>query len=248
MIDEITSYKLMDDRLVVFSSEQREAIARMLIRFQEFYESPFGEIQGHHFTLKQYKKLYKTHSEKDHFSYYTDWYGFNIPGYAILNWVKVFEERGDISDVEQYVLDHVDHFIKTNDSNFYIVGFYHEGDFEPLYNDIAVHELCHALFHLNSRYRRTCQSLLNTLPKPKLETLLSKVCDKGYAEEVSTDEANAYLATSDCNYIIDNFGYEYVEFLPRFAENFMYHLKQLDNRYEKLSIEDVLSGKYSVRV
>lgn len=53
-------------------------LAKMFMRFQEFYESP--KFHGKIFTRKEYLQWYK---ETKGTKYEDDWAGFNIPGWVI---------------------------------------------------------------------------------------------------------------------------------------------------------------------
>ena len=64
-----------------------------MIRLQEFYESPYKNIRGKHFTLEQYMDAYAKH--KGNFTYCSDWNGFNIPSIVIQDFFIIFHPIRD---------------------------------------------------------------------------------------------------------------------------------------------------------
>lgn len=163
-------------------------LCQMFIRPQEFYESPYPEIRGHHFTLDQFKARYAA----DHggvFTYFDDWHGFNIPGHVMIEFFSVFSH--DLTPQEN-ALD----FFTRGLNPFYLIGS-HEGDEEE---DALEHELAHATYYLNDWYRANAIKLVEnfrtTMPADSaaLEAYLKA---KGYGDTTLTDELNAYMATTN---------------------------------------------------
>ena len=62
----------------------------LFCRYQEFYESPYPQIRGKFFTLEQYMKLYIDTNKKPHFTYPSDWTGYNIPSKVLLEAKNTF--------------------------------------------------------------------------------------------------------------------------------------------------------------
>jgi hypothetical protein len=158
-------------------------LTHAFIRMQEYYESPYPEIRGRYFTLRQFKKLYV----KDHgapFSYYTDWHGFNIPGEVLVKFKASF--AGSLNLCEQDILKEPD--------MAYLIGIHREDEY--------THELAHALYHTDKVYRRWMQSAMIELvrDRPKEMALFKQwLLREGYADDprILLDEFQAYFATND---------------------------------------------------
>lgn len=167
-------------------------LAMVFCRSQEYYESPYPEIRGKFFSMMDFIKIYS----KDNgnvFTYATDWLGFNICGKII---DKVYGTTIPI-DYSCYdlVMDEIHKYIrnKISSTNYYLIG---TGE-EDSDGTILEHELAHAIFGLNSKYRKSVkQEVSNILPSAfhKIKNILNSL---GYTKKVFIDEVNAYLSTSD---------------------------------------------------
>lgn len=149
-------------------------LAKMFMRFQEFYESPM--FRGKIFTRKEYLQWYKdTRGTK----YEEDWAGFNIPGWV----VNVFRHGcfDPLSKSEQDLIN------LCPDGLFYVIGT------EENNINAIKHEIAHAMFYLNDDYRTQATKIIDNLPelaKHKLEHFLSNV---GYHKKHFLDEMQAYV-------------------------------------------------------
>ena len=177
-------------RVYHVNMKDQETLARCFCRFQEHFESP--KFRGKVFTLGEFREWYKeSQGEDGQFSYYQDWNGFNIPSY-------VFDafKRGlfdPLTEDEQYLLN----LFKDKDYEFYVIGTHSGDDKESLR-----HEMCHALYYLNSEYKKEVQEYLVNFDLRKLNKWLLEM---GYCEEVLLDECHAYLA-SDSTYLKKDHG------------------------------------------
>ncbi len=165
---------------VDFSSQ--EELCKTFIRFQEYYESP--EFKDKIFTLGQYKQWYS--EQYGAFTYYEDWNGFNIPGWVFLPFVQGLFDP--LTKQEQLLLDKVQYH--SLDS-LYVIGTHSGGD-----DGTLIHELRHAKFSLNSKYK---ESVLREIDLNKNHTvhLEDWIINKGYNIGVLKDEVNAYLSDLD---------------------------------------------------
>ncbi len=161
-----------------------------MIRIQEFYESPYKNIRGKHFSLETYMDLYA--KENGNFTYFSDWKGFNIPGHIIQNFFDLF---GDLSRKEEKFLETVSPFIKSN-TRFYVIATCKE--FEK---NVIPHELAHAMYYLNSDYKTEVDGTLKKLSPDFYMYIYVCVSNMGYGKNVIPDEINAYLSTSTDLYL-----------------------------------------------
>jgi len=165
------------------------------MRVQEFYESPFKEIRGHFFTHEQYMDIHahssaRSGTEEIKFSYLEDWAGFNVPGNAFNRWVKLFSKH-ELWDKERELITLVQDKLKKRTNKFYIIGTYSEGEAR-----VIDHELSHAWFYLDSKYKRTMLKLIRSLPKAATNQLKQYLQKDGYDLIVAEDEIIAYLSTN----------------------------------------------------
>ena len=170
--------------VVHIRADNQQELCRMFVRPQEFYESPYPEIRGHHFTLAQFEPRYAA----DHggvFDY--DWHGFNIPGNVLLEFFSIFSH--DLSPGENFI-----EFSTRGMDPFYLIGS-HDGDDAE---DALDHELVHATYYLNSWYKANADRVVaNFRRTPDCIALEGHLKSWGYGNTTLTDELNAYMATTD---------------------------------------------------
>jgi hypothetical protein len=180
------------------------------LRLQEFYESPFKEIKGHVFTLETYMDRYA--KDKGNFTYTSDWGGFNVPGHIVQKFFKDYRDASEPFLNKEYYLHEILEDQIYGDKKFYVIGHYEKDNLpdwtkEEDFHSTLAHELAHGLFYLNPKYKKTCLSLIEALP----EKIKSKMSDKllntgGYCKAVLKDEFQAYLSTSDADFLKSIFG------------------------------------------
>ena len=176
-------------------------LAMHFVRFQEYYESP--KFHRQIFTLVDYMEWYASTQGKGAFAYPTDWSGFNVP-----SWVLKQVRKADIPDLNKYdqrmftLIDWVEE--KEFPENYYFIGTSAEGykgDKNKGSFDVLDHEIAHALYTVNSDYRKDVGDLLNVWnhePGHKGEEYDSAVeilREMGYHETTIDDEIHAYCAT-----------------------------------------------------
>ena len=171
-------------------------LAMLFARCEEYYESPYPEINGKPFQFVELmhryvhdttdqKPMYNRHGEKvgKLFVYPWLWTGFNLPG-------KVIEEcLATVPDWNFYdeTMKDIVTKIRQKTNTFYLIGV-KSGD-----NETFEHELAHVLFATNPIYRRTMERMVNRLP---VRDLIFRVLRKEkYGEDHMVDETQAYLAT-----------------------------------------------------
>ncbi len=191
-------FKTIGDHIVHIIMSDKNRLASAMIRFQEYYESPFPEIKGQIFTLGYIKSLGSRDSRGIN-SYCgnelvsSDWSGYNFPGSALDPFIKglfnpLTVEESVIVDTLRYRTD-----------NFYVIATY--GDNDPA--DALEHEIRHAMFGISEKYRN---SVLKQLEKYQKELIPLRKClsSWGYADDVLNDECHAYMSC-DHDYFFENF-------------------------------------------
>jgi len=159
-------------------------LAMLFCRAQEFYESPYKEIRGKHFTLLQFMEIYSKRCGRSSFTYAEDWAGFNVPGKAI---EELFSEP--IIDFNHYDKTIYEIHKKIGISDYYLIGSV------PKDKKTIEHETAHAFYTIDKSYKKTALKLVNNLPKTlslKIEKHLKAI---GYSDKTMKDELHAYILT-----------------------------------------------------
>ena len=173
------------------------------MRVQEFYESPYGQIRGQYFTHEQYMDICaygnkRSAADEIVFSYLEDWNGFNVPGDVFDDWSSLFENHY-LWDKEKKLIERV--YDKASTPEFYVIGTSdegHKGDYD--------HELSHAWYYLDPKYKDRMEKLVKELSKRVTEQITNQLMDDGYRDDVIIDETIAYLTTNSMVEIEELFG------------------------------------------
>jgi hypothetical protein len=172
---------------VWISADSQEELGRTFIRFQEYYESPNPDFRGKIFTLGMVRQWYSVQYGAD--TYHHDWTGFNFPSRILLPFKQGLFDPLTSEEIELLNL------FKYRHDNFYIMGAQN--------NATLRHELSHALYDSNEKYRNEIDSYIKK-NKRGLAKTRKYILDKGYAEEVINDELQAYITDNDDQTIITN--------------------------------------------
>lgn len=191
-------FKMIGANIVHMIMPDRNQLASAVIRFQEYYESPFPEIKGQIFTLGYIKSL-GSRSNRGINTYCgnelieSDWSGYNFPGSVLDPFIKGLFDP--LTPEEAVIVD----TLRYRTDNFYVIATY--GDTDP--GDTLEHEIRHAMFGVSNGYKREVQK---ELIKYKKELINLKRClsSWGYADEVLDDECHAYMS-ADHDYFFENF-------------------------------------------
>jgi hypothetical protein len=168
-------------------ADSQEELGLTFMRFQEHYESANPEFRDKIFTLGQLKRWYsETYGANN---YHTTWVGFNFPSKVLIPFREGLFDPLTIE--EQRLLD----LFKYRNDNFYIIGAQN--------NSTLRHELSHALYASNAKYRDEINTFLNK-NKSKLKQTSKYILNKGYCQEVLYDEIQAYITDNDDNELINN--------------------------------------------
>lgn len=147
------------------------------MRLQEHFESP--KFRGKTFGNDEFRAWYRTTRDHKEFSYYTDWSGFNIPGYVLTLFLN---GRFDpLQPGEQAVVE----TFRSMRGSLYIIGTLENDTISTLR-----HELAHALYHTNPYYRNAVDTLLEGVNCTPIHRMLKAL---GYHRAQWRDEAHAYL-------------------------------------------------------
>lgn len=188
------------DNIYLAKFESQYDLAMSFVRIQEFYESPSTKFRGKYFSLESFIDYWAENFGYGVFDYPARWKGFNVPGKTIEKFWTVFEyEEREFREKEAELLMALDKKLHNDGvelQDVYLIGgSIDNGD--ASFEDVVAHEVAHALYGLNSQYRRKCNKLLreiNTVLYSEYEDILMVM---GYAKKMVKDELQAYLATNE---------------------------------------------------
>ena len=186
---EILSLSKLQDRIYLVSCNSRYDLTMAFLRYQEYYESPNPRFWRKPFTITEYMAWYSKDRDKPYFSYTEDWGGFNMP-------TKMIQEVWDkgISDPNHYdyLMRGILGMILDNGAeDAYLIGTPEKNKEQYL-----KHEIAHALFYTNKKYRDTMETMISKLPEKVYSEVKATLIRKGYTDIVIADEIQAY---SSCN-------------------------------------------------
>jgi len=179
------------------------------VRIQEFYESP--EFKRRYFTLEEFIDWWSLNVSMTYgsFDYPSRWCGFNIPGKIIYDWLFECDEnilrdreldliRGLAKSlhIKTGSVDQGQGFyeIFQNKMNkIYLIGC-HKKNTIGQRSKVIDHEMAHAMYALNAKYKERCDNLLKKMGKNTAEDIDSLI-KKGYDKSVIDDELQAYYST-----------------------------------------------------
>ena len=172
-----TTLTMQKPPIYIIESKDRQYLADMFMRFQEYYESP--EFKGRVFSIEEFAHWYS--GKYGSFSYSRDWYGFNIPS-------KVLEpfRQGEFNPLtvqEKKLLN----LCKNATGDFYVVGVTPKAEY---FIETLKHEFVHGAFHVNPEYRAEVTSCVKDHKIKEIDHGLGKM---GYHTDVFADETNAYV-------------------------------------------------------
>lgn len=193
--------KIIFPNIYVLSFDTQYDLCMSFVRMQEFYESASSKFRGKYFQLEDYIDYWSQEFGNGSFDYPSKWTGFNLSGTMIDRWTDVFDNKHmNLRIREEEVLNAISTLRdlekrsnKLFNEKYYVIGVY--GKIENA-TDVIEHELAHALYYLDSSYRRSVCKLIKGLNKKiytKAEKFLLKM---GYCKGVIKDEIQAYFSTS----------------------------------------------------
>jgi hypothetical protein len=171
-----------------FEFKTQHDLCMTFVRLQEFYESPNKRFRGQYFTLDEYIDWYCVTYNKS-FDYMTRWLGFNVPGNIVLKFYNIFYDEFRDKEEELFaVFDtlEIENFDKPD--KFYFIGTFEKSKDKS----VLAHELRHARFYLNKKYRA---AITKAVKQYKLKGLYRELTRLGYTRYVHVDEIQAYVLT-----------------------------------------------------
>ena len=211
------SVKRLRPNVYLCTVEDMYDLCMTFCRVQEFYESPFKEIRGHKFSFFEYMKLYS--KRNGCFTYTQDWGGFNVPGPIV---DKLFKLGIDDMNVYDTIIKSIhDNIIKKQgNSHYYLIG-------SNTNKRTIEHELCHAFYFLDGKYKEDINAILKKLIKSGYKKMIGSLIDIGYCKDVLPDELQAYLITDSA--LID----ETIKYTKKELENKALIVCELKQYYKK---------------
>jgi hypothetical protein len=202
------------------------------MRLQEYYESPYMEIRGKFFKHEQYMDVYA--KRNDNFTYFEDWSGFNVPGFAVADFWKLFHY--DFWEKERELFDAINQNIPSflnKQNRYYIIGTYSNEDID--------HELAHAYWYLHLKYKNRMKSLISSVlnrtikgtDETRFDILFNELMSGGYDLLFVDDEIQSYLATSTRNELIDLLGKDIINKI-KIPTCFKKYFKEFDEEQKGL--------------
>ena len=167
-------------------ADSQDELGLTFMRFQEHYESANPEFRNKIFTVGQIRNWYsETYGSN---CYHIHWVGFNFPSRVLIPFKEGLFDP--LTNEEKNLLDK----LQYRKDNFYIIGSQD--------NSILRHELSHALYSSNLKYKKEIDSFI-LKNKRKLKEPFDYILSKGYCEDVLNDELQAYITDNDDNELIN---------------------------------------------
>ena len=149
------------------------------------------------FELEDFARDWKRIHQVDTFDYLDRWNGYNLRGEIYLRWLKEVEASSALMPLEGSLRDALLSVGSLQEiEHGYLFGVC--DDEGPAEKELVTrHEIAHAFFALDERYRQKANAAVKNLPRDYLVLAEACLCEKGYHPRVFIDEIQAYLATGD---------------------------------------------------
>lgn len=195
----------------------------LFCRYQEFYESPYPQIRGKFFTIEEYMKLYINKNKKPHFTYPSDWSGYNIPSKILLNARSVFG-----NSINQYgytmneIIDYCEKESRFRNGGethpWYLIGV------DKLKSGVMNHEIAHGFYYTNLSYKVEMDYLIEGISIKDYDKFKNVLVKGGYSDDrvIIIDEIQAYLSTGKHHEWNDTL---YKKYSPDFVKVFKKYIK-----------------------
>lgn len=184
--------------LIQLVFDTQKELTMTMGRVQEYYESANKNLYRQVFSLETFISEFT--DDMGRFDYYESWVGFNVPGEIMDDFIAKF----DLTHREASLWNLLGRSFEDMDRYYVIATKINDAD-------TMDHELVHAIYYLNPEYQTAANQLIRQLD-PTVKHGMGKVLlDMGYAVSVLDDEVNAYLSTSESDYLKDRFGFDVAE-------------------------------------
>lgn len=167
--------QLVSKNIYILNYSSHRKLCNAVMRFLSHVDL-FPEISyplSHRAFKNEYKKKHGSFSFKD------DWEGFLIPSRALTPFIN--GKWNPLSEQEKMFLN----VVKKHKGRYAVIGVSPESSPTTL-----KHEMAHALFEVNDKYKQSVLKLLKEIDLTPIFKILKK---NGYNEHVFEDEAQAYL-------------------------------------------------------
>lgn len=220
-------FKAIANNIIHITFDDLKTLASAMCRFQEYYESPFPEIRGKIFTLGQLKAAgsrtlpgVHTYSGGNH--YIADWSGFNVPSYCFKPFIQGLFDP--LTSLEQDIVE----ALRCKQGKYYVIATCDEDGKEDPF-DCVDHEICHALYYINEKYKKEVDKVLKRYDLSGLKEVLK---EWGYADDVLDDECHAYLS-ADYDWLFNDKSEDMEKHDVKINKNAHYALRRLKKKYFK---------------
>lgn len=157
--------------------------AMLFCRVQEFYESPCKRFRGGEFSIWDYARWYSR--KTGCFSYPKDFVGFNLP---LVVAKKCYEVNESETPYDHQMKELIDSLF-VNGERQYLIGA------ESFKGGTFDHELAHALYYTDIKYKNEMDELTREIPKKSMMAFRKNLLKLGYHSGVVRDEIQAYMST-----------------------------------------------------
>ena len=176
--------KTLCPEVIYLNFDEQDHLVDHFTRFSEWYESSNRKFYRKDFTKAEAIIDYK---KSRGLNYEEVSQAFNLPFNAIEEAGKVLS---NLSAEELFILDIIKHQRAVNPRAQYLIAAYGEGT-----DNERAHEVAHALYYIDPYYRAQMDQLIDELPLPIRDAMMSYLKTENYNEAVYKDEAQAYLST-----------------------------------------------------
>ncbi len=173
--------------LLLFSSQKEMTLT--MFRSQEYYECGNNKIRNKVFEFEDFLDFYT--EENGDIDYFRRVSGFNIPSNSLEDFFIKFNLTRRENKLWKLTR-------KFSSKPYYLLAA-KETDTSTL-----DHELVHAYYYLNEEYKKKALFLIKNMRSELHKQIIVSLKRKGYAKAVFNDEINAFMATSDLEYLHEN--------------------------------------------
>lgn len=222
----------LTSNIIAAEFETQKEMMLTVARPAEYYESIDERLHNQAVSWSEFLNVFMT--DAGVIEYFSSWSGFNLPGEKLLEWYTLCRDAStrEITFFNSvlarcaYNVVQDDHHryidgLKVRYAPFYVVAFC-AGDEETI-----KHEIAHALFYLDPKYKQAMLKLNKALPAELAAALTTAFNLMGYRESVHQDEMQAYLiGASHPDEIFDK--------LTTLTNVDIKQLEQITRKYQKL--------------
>ena len=190
---------------LLFEFDNRKELTLSFCRAEEYYEGK-PSVNGKYISFETFIDEFMT--DDGVIDYFYSWSGFNIPSKYYLEWSN--QNAADKTKWELKLANVISQKLDIS-KPFYIIGAL-EGA-----HDVINHELAHALYSLNEKYKSSVIEIsLQFRNKHLVEytKIIKKLKSMGYGDNVAEDELQAYMSTSTKKELVDRFKVDYDKIKP----------------------------------